>query len=52
MDIARRARSADSHIGFICENDEKDFVLRALQCRNGIGLADGGLRHDGIVEVL
>ena len=29
-----------------------NFVRRALQCRNGIGLAGGGLRHDVIVEVL
>ena len=34
------------------EYDEEDFVRRALQCRNGIGLAGGGLRHEVVGEVL
>ena len=36
----------------IFEDDEEDFVRRALQCRNGIGLAGGGLRHEVVGEVL
>ena len=34
------------------EYDEEDFVRRALQCRNGIGLVGGGLRHKVVVGVL
>ena len=36
----------------IFENEEKDFVRRALQCRNGIGLAGGKLLHNVTVEFL
>ena len=36
----------------VFEYDEEDFVRRALQCRNGIGLAGGGLRHEVVGEVL
>ena len=41
------------HVGefYISECDEDDFVRRALQCRNGIGLAGGGLRHNVVVGV-
>ena len=34
------------------ENIEKGIVLRALQCRNGNGLAGGGLLHNVVVGVL
>ena len=36
----------------IFEYDEEDFVRRALQCRNGLGLAGGGLRHEVVGGVL
>ena len=39
-------------MGLIFEYDEEDFVRRALQCRNGLGLAGGGLRHEVVGEVL
>ena len=52
--VKKQARDAPDVNKTICifDDGETDIVPRALQCRNGIGLAVGGLRHNVIVEVL